>query len=72
MIKTLALAGAAAVLVVGSMAVAQTTAQNPNAASSQNGSQNGYNAPSATQNGSPASATAPNGTAPSRTAGERG
>ena len=78
MIKTLALAGTAAALVLGSMAVTQTTSQNPNAppstgmnaqSTAPNAGTTGYNAPSATDTGANASATAPDSTA---TTGERG
>jgi len=75
MIKTLALAGATAALVIGSIAVAQTatgTANNPNtdynnnqSSMSANNTPNSANAPSATQNGADTSAT-------TGAAGERG
>jgi hypothetical protein len=78
MIKTLALAGAAAAFVLGSIAVAQTTSQNPSASPNtgmnaqstapSTGTNDQSAAPSATDNGANASANAPAG----GKAGERG
>ena len=72
MLKTIALAGVTAALVVGSLAVAQTTApsvntnnSNMSASTSANGSTTDQNAASANQNATDTAAT-------TGTAGERG